>query len=646
MSRASRRDNSSSASLFPFLAVLLCTMGVLVVLLVVMASVQLNQAEERQLAQQSAAPPVDEAEQARLRQQLATLETQSQKLAEGRQQLTERLKDEQNRLAQVEENLRRRQERLALVRHQIEELKALDGPDTDDLVQARKELERQQKLLAETKAEVEKLREQAADGEKRYAVVPYTGPNGVRRQPIYIECRAETVVFQPEGIELTPADFNDAVVSGGPLPSAIRAAQLYYTRQGATGEKQAYPLVLARPDSSGTLARVLGTLGEVQLDFGYEVVEQDWQLDYSAADPALSLEIERAVHNARLRLAALKDQAPRTFAANQLDTFDLGPSLLERVKQGELPSSYQPMGGRSGTSGTPQGLSHAPIDLRQLSEALAAGPAGVGDSYGSGSGGAGTQGGGGFGPGNAPGTPGADGQGAPGSSQGRDRYTVAAASPLGAGTGTGAQQGTGTGQGQQEGQQQGTQAGEAGTAAAEQGSGGQPPANSPGSLAQAGQPGADGAVAAQQGGAAGGGAGQGGQDSGGGASGGGPSATAQANSGSGGGQGAPSAESAGSGMALVRTIKVVVAADRLVVRSGSGATDQTIPLEGDRRAAATSFVKAVRNEVMDWGIAGQGLRWQPELEMSVAPGGEQIAENLAGVLRQSGVPVRLAMRSN
>jgi hypothetical protein len=97
------------------------------------------------------------------------------------------------------------------------------------------------------------------------------------------------------------------------------------------------------------------------------------------------------------------------------------------------------------------------------------------------------------------------------------------------------------------------------------------------------------------------------------------------------------------GMALVRTIKVRVSPKELVVRSGkTSAADRSIPLDSDMHAAATKFVDAVRKEVTDWGIAGDGLYWQPVLEMSVAPGGENLAQQLAAALRQSGVEVRLA----
>ena len=33
-----------------------------------------------------------------------------------------------------------------------------------------------------------------------YAIIPYDGPNQTRRRPIYIECSADAVILQPEGI--------------------------------------------------------------------------------------------------------------------------------------------------------------------------------------------------------------------------------------------------------------------------------------------------------------------------------------------------------------------------------------------------------------------------------------------------------------
>ena len=57
-----------------------------------------------------------------------------------------------------------------------------------------------------------------------YSVVPYEGPNSTHRRPVYIECRENSMVLQPEGVELTPADFVGMLGPGNPLASALRAA--------------------------------------------------------------------------------------------------------------------------------------------------------------------------------------------------------------------------------------------------------------------------------------------------------------------------------------------------------------------------------------------------------------------------------------
>ena len=56
-------------------------------------------------------------------------------------------------------------------------------------------------------------------------MVPYDGPNRTRRRPIYIECTADRVIIQPEGIVLSAADFGGPTGPGNPLASAVRAAR-------------------------------------------------------------------------------------------------------------------------------------------------------------------------------------------------------------------------------------------------------------------------------------------------------------------------------------------------------------------------------------------------------------------------------------
>ena len=46
--------------------------------------------------------------------------------------------------------------------------------------------------------------QQAATHPRSFTIIPYAGPNGTRRRPIYIECRESGIILQPEGIVLKP----------------------------------------------------------------------------------------------------------------------------------------------------------------------------------------------------------------------------------------------------------------------------------------------------------------------------------------------------------------------------------------------------------------------------------------------------------
>ena len=91
----------------------------------------------------------------------------------------------------------------------------------------------------------------------RYAVVPYEGPNQTHRRPIYIECRDDAVVLQPERIGLTDSDFEGPLGPGNPLAAALRAAREYMLAQRDFDPQvgEPYPLLLVRPEGISGLLR-------------------------------------------------------------------------------------------------------------------------------------------------------------------------------------------------------------------------------------------------------------------------------------------------------------------------------------------------------------------------------------------------------
>ena len=137
-----------------------------------------------------------------------------------------------------------------------------------------------------------------------YAVVPYVGPNQTRRRPIYIECRRDRMVLQPEGIVLTERDFEGPLDNSNALASAVRAAEQYLGRNSQSSLRETgepYPLLLVRPDGINTYYVARAALRSWGSDFGYELINDDWQLDFKVPDAALAAVEARAVEDARGR---------------------------------------------------------------------------------------------------------------------------------------------------------------------------------------------------------------------------------------------------------------------------------------------------------------------------------------------------------
>ena len=289
MSRPRHNPKAASVSLFPFLAVLLCTMGALVMLLVAMAHVSrakaqiesqqaaaevaANEPSPETLAEPAEAPPAVTDEQRELaeqrKQQLAEVEEAIAKLTEQHTEVDRVLREDQLRLSQTEDHIRRLVDQLESKRAAIAELVQQDAEHYDDRAQAERNLKQLETLIADTKAEIEELEKHQTGRQKSYSLVPYAGENGTRRQPIYIECVDDKVLLQPEGVVLTPADFEKPLGVGNPLAAALRASREYYARQnpdaGFDPDAEPYPLIIVRP--SGVRMYYGVRRGDPQLGF-------------------------------------------------------------------------------------------------------------------------------------------------------------------------------------------------------------------------------------------------------------------------------------------------------------------------------------------------------------------------------------------
>ena len=228
------------------------------------------------------------------------------------------------------------------------------------------ELRQVEGQIAEAQQRLAQAQQAAANRPKSYAIVPYDGPNRTRRRPIYIECRGDAVVLQPENIVFTEADFDEPLGPGNPLAAAIRAAREQMLLQGSVDPQNAgepYPLLLVRPAGIPAYECALAAMKSWGSEFGYELINEDWQLKYPPPDPNLARSVAQAVFLARQEHARLIAAAPSKYG-----------------KRPRLGSYRSPTGGEAGEQGRGRGGRKPRLLFFQAGRPLCPATAGGGSS--------------------------------------------------------------------------------------------------------------------------------------------------------------------------------------------------------------------------------------------------------------------------
>ncbi len=275
-------------------------------------------------------------------------------LAAAREKTLAELEEARQRLSSIEDHSRR-------IMKQIEDLQAAakQFPDATGTVSREQDALRAELLRLNT----ERMRlgtalnndiASAFYRKTAFAVIPFDGIHRTHRRPIYLECRSDSIILQPEGIVFTPADFMGPSGPGNPLASALRAAREYWSQQpppSADIPNEPYPLLLVRPDGIIGYYLAREAMASWDAEFGYELVDGDWKLDFPLTpQPQLKEMEERAVTEARQRLQWLAQASPERFERKSKAQYRLsairgglvrdgGPSL------GNDPFANDPLGG-------------------------------------------------------------------------------------------------------------------------------------------------------------------------------------------------------------------------------------------------------------------------------------------------------------
>ncbi len=693
MSRTRKRDNYSP-SLFPFLAVLLCTMGALVLLLMLIVSQA--QASAKQVAVDKR-ERIEEAES-----QLEVVRNAFEKQLEQRRLDLERKRLALQHLEKHIQELLTELETIGQTAALLDEKLATDA--TAEAEKQRKISELESQLTKATKDLKQKL--DKPDGDKPiFAIIPYQGANGTHRRPIYLECVENGVLIQPEGILIGLADLRPPYGPGNPLDAALRTVRSRFSPTNGALTSTAYPLLIVRPSGIRSYAMARQAMSGWDDQFGYELIDEELQLAFPESQAGLSAEIEKALALARERQAALVMAMPQKYrqfinAAGRGDQFEFSEDeggfgndwVNGSAGSGQPGTNRSGDAIRSSLSKTRGGFSNAGNEVvgsgvaESSNLSMSGGSVGVAgnstqtnrtsaDSVndgsdwseaGAASGQANSSGDSFFGSGSRRQSSIEDGVGTGGQTSAKG---IASGSSEGY-PGSGGSEAGATGQSNNAGETQGPYG--TGTVASKGSSNGlRATTNATGSQASNASQGASGATSGPGGSAAGpsGAASRGASEQ--------QASTAVPPDASTDPQmqnmspsmnldmtrnqqhkSAPVSQTLGrnwawtegppSKTAVIRSIRVVCYSDRWVVmpEAGSSAGQVTIFIGNSPQASTEKLAKTVTDRVSKWGIALSGGYWKPELAVDVAPDAEPRYQQLVRLLEGSGLAVQRRSASN
>jgi hypothetical protein len=323
----SRRKASSAGtvSLFPFLAVLVCAMGALILLLLVttrrirqqslVESTSLEQVDEsadRALQTPAPFPDPDSAQSVpavaaaaprgaadapllpllardpapqphdptpALMNELATLEARQATLAAEVAQREQQL----DRLATTStaHSEKLAEQRTAAAEHAAEKERL-----NNLYLRLRRQQDETEQRAEDLRKQIQQTRVQVAEADSKFAIIPYDGHSGTARRPIIIECTADRLTFVSEGITLQATDLDGFPPRYNPLLYVTQALVRYWERQQRSDADigKPYVMLVVRPGGTTGYYVARGLLGPMGESFGYELVTDDQQFAWPPSD--------------------------------------------------------------------------------------------------------------------------------------------------------------------------------------------------------------------------------------------------------------------------------------------------------------------------------------------------------------------------
>ena len=324
------RDIAPKPDLFPFLAVLVCTMGALIFLLIAF-SVRVAEAKRPVSAAAPAAPvelplprgeAIDETRPVRIdplaglprraaepaspilptpqRRIVTPTRTQSEVDAPWQRRLAELEQRRQREAAlaaaaagrkrELEEAIAQREQTLAVAMNAADKQDRFVAAQRVKLAGLDVELEELRRAVATLDEEIDALRSARHSRGKSYRFVTVDHVSGTRRHPIVVVCEPDRWRLPVEGVEI-PAQLNGYTTGSNPLLATVAALARHY----ATDGEPPYVLLVVKPDSLAGFNLASFILRTAGVRYGYELVEADRDLKWPTAGPAATAVAMRAL---------------------------------------------------------------------------------------------------------------------------------------------------------------------------------------------------------------------------------------------------------------------------------------------------------------------------------------------------------------
>lgn len=356
-----QRANTAAVSLFPFLDVLVCTMGSLILLLLVATSriraaavEKAKQAaiQERLKSEKSPEPPpapvVIAAEPEPEADPTAEWKTRIEQLTEERDALQSRLTQSKKRLATAQSAVMRTKVKVASTEDRLKEIRTQQEEAASERQRLQAEIDSLQSDLTDAEQQLTKAVERQQTAKSKFAFMPFDGRTGTTKRPILIECTQDCIRFLPEDVRLTPAELNGFTTGFNPLLIASRelihywkayervhsadadptkGQDSYETDLAALNDKEREPyvLLLVRPNGATAFHIAKSLLAQLKVPHGYELITDDMEIDSSNPDP----EAKQICQAAITQVLAERDKILIALARNrdqQQDQLQLDPN--------------------------------------------------------------------------------------------------------------------------------------------------------------------------------------------------------------------------------------------------------------------------------------------------------------------------------